>query len=300
MKLISCRLAEEIHIGVLDADFVRLPALSDRWQARYPDMLSLICAGERGLDELRNFLDQADDETRLPLAKVRLLPPIPRPRKNIVCMGWNYRDHITETAGTALRQDPLSAPIMFSKAASCVCGPEDEIPCDPDISLKMDWEVELGVIIGVPGHKISPEKALDHVFGYTIINDISARDLQKRHRQFYLGKSLPNACPMGPCIVSRDEIPDPQNLDIASRVNGQLKQFANTDSQIFSVATVISVLSKSPAVEAGDIIATGTPAGVGYTRTPPEYLRPGDVVECEIEKLGTLRNRVVQAPATTA
>ncbi len=300
MKLISCRLDKKTHIGILDADSVRLPALSDRWQSRYPDMLSLVCAGERGLDELQNFLHRADDETRLPFEKVRLLSPVPRPRKNIICMGWNYRDHIAETAGTALTQPLPSAPIMFSKAASCVCGPEDDIPCDPDISIKMDWEVELGVIVGIPGHKISPETALDYVFGYTIINDISARDLQKRHRQFYLGKSLPKACPMGPCIVSRDEIPDPQNLEICSRVNGKLKQSANTASQLFNVATVIAVLSKSPAVEAGDIIATGTPAGVGYTRNPPEYLQPGDVVECEIEKLGILRNKVISVPAAIA
>jgi len=159
----------------------------------------------------------------------------------------------------------------------------------------MDWEVELGVVIGKGGRGIARARALEHVFGYTVINDVSARDYQKRHKQFFIGKSFTGACPMGPWIVTADEIPNPQILNLRSRVNNKVKQSSNTKFQIFDVATVIESLSQGMVLEPGDIIATGTPSGVGYVRNPPEYLMPGDVVECEIESIGAIRNAVVAA-----
>jgi 2-keto-4-pentenoate hydratase/2-oxohepta-3-ene-1,7-dioic acid hydratase in catechol pathway len=153
--------------------------------------------------------------------------------------------------------------------------------------------VELGVVIGKTGRHIARSAALEHVFGYTVINDVSARDLQKRHQQFFLGKSIDGSCPMGPWIVTADEIPDPQKLDLSCKVNHEIKQSANTSQQIFTVADIIATLSKVMTLLPGDIIATGTPSGVGFARTPPEYLLPGDVVECEIEGIGAICNSVI-------
>jgi 2-keto-4-pentenoate hydratase/2-oxohepta-3-ene-1,7-dioic acid hydratase in catechol pathway len=211
-----------------------------------------------------------------------------------MCLGLNYRDHAEESArargkGMVLPEYPL----VFTKNVTSVNDPNGVIPAQPGVTAELDWEVELGVVIGVGGRGIARERALSHVFGYTVINDVSARDLQTRHGQFFLGKSLDGSCPMGPVIVTRDELPDPQNLNLKCRVNGELKQDSNTRHMIFDVATVISVLSLGMRLEPGDIIATGTPAGVGFARTPPEYLKSGDTVECEIEHIGRLRNRVV-------
>ena len=232
----------------------------------------------------------------VPIEEAQLLAPIPRPRQNVICMGWNYPQHIAETQAASLPAGERPRhPVMFTKAAACVAGPFEDIPYDQEISSKLDWEVELAVVVGRAAHKVSPAEALQCVFGYTVINDLSARELQKRHRQFYLAKSLRSSCPMGPCIVTAEEIPDPQQLALRSWVNGALKQDDNTAEQIFDVATVMSTVSRTPGLEVGDIIATGTPSGVGYARTPPEYLKPGDVVECEVERIGRLSNRIVHA-----
>ncbi len=293
MRLVTCRYRNKVCIGALDGERVALPALAPVWDGRLPDMLSLIDAGAGGLKAFAASIAAAGDDIRVAVGDVQLMAPIPRPRQNVICMGWNYSDHVQETKKTAVTDDRPKYPIMFTKAASCVAGPFDDVPYDPEISDKMDWEVELGVVIGRAGHKVAPGDALDHVFGYVVINDITAREMQKRHKQFYLAKSLPRACPMGPAIITADEIPDPQALNLKCRVNGEAKQDDSTASQIFDVATVISCISRSPGLEAGDIIATGTPSGVGYARTPPEYLCPGDVVECEIEKIGRIENRIV-------
>ena len=174
-------------------------------------------------------------------------------------------------------------------------GPYADFVYDERLSKQIDWEVELGVVIGTRGRKIAVQKALDHVFGYAVINDLSARDLQARHRQFFIGKSLDGSCPMGPWIVTRDEITDPQQLELSSRVNGVVKQRSNTQRQIFDIATTISILSQGMTLEPGDIIATGTPSGVGFARTPAEFLQSGDVVECEVEDIGIIRNKIVAA-----
>ena len=183
-------------------------------------------------------------------------------------------------------------PVFFSKAPTAVTGPYDQIPYDAKVSEQIDWEVELAVIIGKNGKNISENEALDYVFGYTVVNDVSARNLQHRHGgQWLKGKSLDGACPMGPWIVTRDEL-DPNNLNVMTRVNGVLKQDSNTSHLYFKIPQLIAELSLGMTLEAGDIISTGTPPGVGFARKPPEFLKPGDLLETEIEGIGRLQNRI--------
>lgn len=230
----------------------------------------------------------------LPLAELELLAPIPRPRKNIICLGLNYAEHARESLQTkGLAVELPEHPVVFTKNVTAVTGPYADVPLQSDITQQFDWEAELAIVIGRGGRHISEADALAHVFGYTIVNDLTARDLQRRHKQFFLGKSLDGSCPIGPWIVTADEIPDPQNLDVRCWVNSVLKQDGNTSQQIFTVARTISLLSQSMTLEPGDIISTGTPEGVGFARQPPEFLTVGDVVECEISGIGRIRNRIV-------
>ncbi len=295
MRLTTCKYKNQDYLAVIQDDVLLIPVMNTNSSYELNSMLQLIEGGEQSLQQLKNIIGQSNPDEWIPLSEVELLSPIPRPRQNIMCLGWNYIEHVEETTGKTLEAPKLPKhPIVFTKAASSMNGPYADIPINLEISDKMDWEVELGVIIGKGGKRISSVDALNHVFGYTIINDISARDFQKKHKQFFIGKSFTGACPMGPWIVTADEIPDPQSLDLKSIVNGEIKQDSNTKFQIFDVATVIESLSKGMELEPGDIIATGTPSGVGYVRNPPEYLMPGDVVECEIESIGKIRNSVVE------
>ena len=184
-------------------------------------------------------------------------------------------------------------PIIFSKSILSINAPYGNIELRDEVSCELDWESELAVVIGNPGIRIKKDDAYNHVFGYTVLNDISARDIQRNHKQFFLGKSLPGACPIGPCIVTKDEIDNPHNLDIFCRVNGQIKQESNTKFQIFDIPSQIEAISKSTYLMPGDIIATGTPSGVGFARKPPEFLKDGDIVECEVEKIGKIINKVI-------
>lgn len=292
MRLATLEIDNQDRLGVLDGNDMLLPTAADGWPET---MLALIDSGPDGWARFGASLPKLrQGAQRVPLAQAKLRAPIPRPRKNIMCLGLNYRDHAEESARA--KDLPVSIPehpIVFTKNVTTINDPNGVIPALPGVTNELDWEVELGVIIGVAGRGIAREHALKSVFGYTVINDVSARDLQFRHKQFFLGKSLDGSCPMGPVIVTRDEIPDPQNLVLRSRVNGNPKQDSNTRDMIFDVATIVSILSQGMRLEPGDIIATGTPAGVGFARTPPEYLKSGDTVECEIEGIGRLRNRVV-------
>lgn len=274
----------------------------------YEQMLNLLDDYEQGMNNLHAILNKAAgrrfSDVRTfseigavhDLAKVQLAAPIPRPRKNIMCLGWNYAEHEKESARAGGRESKMpEAPVIFTKAPTTVNSPYGNIVIDPAISTQIDWEAELAVIIGRGGKNIREEDALSHVFGYTVLNDVTARDIQSRHKQFFKGKSLDGYCPMGPWIVTSDEIPNPQELSIRLRLNGVLKQDANTNDMIFSVAQIIAVLSAGMTLEPGDIIATGTPSGVGFARNPPEFLKPGDVIETEIEDIGMLRNKVVKA-----
>jgi len=256
-----------------------------------PDLLTLIQMGEQGLAGARQAITGAG--TPIPLAEVTLLAPTPRPRKNIMCVGMNYVAHAYESARARGRPETLPPhPVYFTKAVTAVNHPEGIIPFDPGVSEQIDWEVELAVVLGRTGKDIREAEALDYVWGYTIVNDVSARDLQDQHLQFFKGKSLDGSCPMGPAIVTADEIGDPHNLRLTLRVNGETKQDSSTNDLIFNIPTLLATLSRGMTLEAGDILATGTPSGVGMGQTPPTYLRPGDVIEAEIEKIGVLRNRV--------
>jgi len=230
------------------------------------------------------------------LQDVRLHAPIARPRKNIFCLGLNYVSHMQESSAARGRQAKIpEVPVFFSKPPNTVNGPYDPVVWDKAATEQVDYEAELGVIIGTGGRNIPRAKALEHVFGYTVINDVSARDVQLKHMQWFKGKSLDGFCPMGPWVVTADEFGDPQAKRIALRLNGEVRQNANTRDMIFPVDVTIEWLSRGMTIDAGDIIATGTPEGVGLGRTPPEYMNAGDVFETEIEGIGTLRNRLEAA-----
>ena len=291
MKLGTCRYQSATYVFILQGEQVLIPALDAHYhQPAWRDMLTLI---DSQLD-LNAVVAAATEIMRVPLANIELLAPIPRPRRNVMCLGLNYLEHAEETASQVGRSAKAPTyPIVFTKSPTSVIGHEAAIPFDPETCSQLDWEAELGVIIGKAGKKIQVADAHAHIFGYTVINDISARDIQLNHKQYFLGKSIDGGCPMGPFIVTADEITDAQNLNVECRVNGVVKQASNTQHMIFNIASIIQWLSRAMPLEAGDVIATGTPSGVGFVRQPPEFLVPGDVVECEVEQVGILRNRIV-------
>jgi 2-keto-4-pentenoate hydratase/2-oxohepta-3-ene-1,7-dioic acid hydratase in catechol pathway len=312
MKLASFSTADisKIRIGIVqDNEIVDVDLAARALNIiPYEEMLDLLDHYDQGMRELHAILDKAGGRhfsevktfTEIgavhDLPNVQLAAPIPRPRKNIMCLGWNYAEHAKETARIRGQETNVPEyPVIFTKAPTTVNSPYGNIVIDPAVSEQIDWEVELAVIIGKGGKNIREEDALSHVFGYTVLNDVSARDLQSRHKQFFKGKSIDGYCPMGPWIVTADEIGDPQQLTVRLRVNGITKQDGNTNMMIFPIHTIIAILSKGMTLEPGDIIATGTPSGVGFARNPPEFLQAGDVMETEIEGIGTLRNVVVNA-----
>jgi 2-keto-4-pentenoate hydratase/2-oxohepta-3-ene-1,7-dioic acid hydratase in catechol pathway len=256
------------------------------------DMLAFIQAGPATHAQARQLL--AGIPSGVPLESVKLLAPIPRSPRNLLCLGLNYQAHAAEGASHFGTQPNVPAfPMFFSKAPTSVIGPGAAIEIDSNLTREPDWEVELAVVIGTGGRDISKTDAMSHVFGYTIANDVSARDLQFRHGgQFFKGKSLDTFCPLGPWIVTADEIGDPAALDISLKLNGILKQSSNTSQLIFDIPTMIAGLSEGMTLEAGDIILSGTPEGVGFARKPPQYLQHGDIVECEIQNIGVLTNPV--------
>jgi 2-keto-4-pentenoate hydratase/2-oxohepta-3-ene-1,7-dioic acid hydratase in catechol pathway len=309
MKLASFSTNElpKTHLGIvlgdeiLDVDLAgralklsppdQVLSLIEHYEQSKPDLDAILekAAGRR-FSEVKTFSDIGAVHQ---LSAVHLAAPIPQPRKNVMCMALNYLEHAKETADMRKRNpDAPKNPILFTKATTTIIGPYDTFVIDPEVSSEIDWEAELGVIIGKRGKNISEDDALSYIFGYTVINDITARDLQSRHVQFFKGKSLDDSCPIGPWIVTADEIKDPQNLAIRLRVNGELKQDSNTSEMIFPIKTIIAVLSKGMTLEPGDIIATGTPSGVGFSRKPPEFLKPGDLMETEIEGIGILKNPI--------
>ena len=273
-------------VGVLDLPAAAAAAGLAGWPET---LLAFIQAGPAWWERAGQLAAAAGSASLLPLSGVRLLAPVPQPLRNVFALGLNYAEHAAEGGHNA-----PDAPIYFTKATTAVIGPEEPIIADPSVSQRLDWEVELGVILGTGGRRISEADALDHVFGYTVIHDVSARDLQfARSGQWFLGKSFDTGCPMGPWIVSADEIGDPQNLDLSLRVNGVEKQHSNTRHMIFPVAKILADLSSVLTLQAGDIISTGTPSGIGGSREPPEYLQPGDVTEAEVSGIGLLRNPVL-------
>ncbi len=282
-----------LRVGIVrDGQVIDLIAAGGKPPFDPADMLSLIAAGPKALKWLEGAARKA--LKILPLAKVRLAAPIPRPRKNVFCVGWNYVEHFEESRVSKLHAVEFPAhPTFFSKVPTTVNGPYGAVPVHAGVTSQLDWEVELGVVIGKGGADIREADALRHVFGYTVVNDISAREVQRRHgAQLFKGKSLDGTCPMGPWIVTADEVPDPQALRLTSRVNGVTKQDSNTSYMYFKVPRLIAELSAGTTLEPGDILSTGTPAGVGHARTPPEFMKAGDVLESEIVGLGLLRNKI--------
>ena len=282
MKLVTYLHNGKEAVGVLSEDGTAVHPLP------FPDMNALI---EAPREQLLAAAEAA--KGALPLAAVTLLAPIPRPRQDIICLGMNYRDHLTEAANydsAFAKERPI--PIYFSKRVSEAVGPEGFIESHPGLVERLDYEAELAVIIGRTVKNVKAADAADYIFGYTILNDVSARLLQTSHKQFYFGKSLDGFTPMGPCITTADEIAFPPALTLTTRVNGELRQNSNTELLLNNIAEIIQELSSGMTLLPGTIIATGTPAGVGMGFDPPKFLKPGDVVECSIEGIGTLRNTV--------
>lgn len=248
---------------------------------------SSVVAFLRSYFEAHQPVSTPDGELTHSVETLRILAPIPRPNK-FICVGLNYLDHCEEQ-----HVERPKNPVLFAKFANAIRGQGDKI-LKPRITQKLDYEGELGVVIGAGGRGISRADALKHVFGYTVVNDVSARDIQKNDGQWLRAKSQDSFAPTGPCVTLTDEIPDPQDLTVKTRVNGQLLQDSNTSKMIFGVAELIEFASAGMTLEPGDILSTGTPAGVGVHRNPPILLKQGDRVEIEIERIGTLANEVVE------
>lgn len=259
-------------------------------------ILEVIDAGDEGLERLRAVASSAPASAVRKLADLTLLPPFDPPRGNVLAIGRNYQKHAEE--GARALNTEVGPPTIFTKAITTITAPYADIRIDPSVSTKIDWEVELGVVIGRRGANIKRQDALDHIFGYTVLNDVTARDIQNGWGgQWFKGKSLDGSCPIGPWVLTRDEVADVQSLHLQLRINGAVKQDANSRDMIYPVDAIIEWLSVGMTLLPGMLIATGTPEGVGFARTPPEYLQPGDVMESEIEGIGTLRNAVVASPA---
>lgn len=280
MKLVTCLYDGKERVGALtERGVVFLP---------YPDMTALIESASP--EQLR----EAVQNGAVPLADVTLLSPIPRPRQDVICLGMNYRDHAREAAqydaGAFAKERPVA--VYFSKRVSRAGDPDGIIPRYEGLVERLDYEAELAVILGKTAKNVRAADAADYIFGYTVLNDVSARDLQTGHKQWYFGKSLDGFTPMGPCILTADETAFPPALEISCTVNGELRQKSNTGLLIHGVAEVIEELSAGMTLLPGTVIATGTPAGVGMGFDPPRFLEAGDVVECAIQGIGVLRSTV--------
>ncbi|MBQ9330847.1 MAG: fumarylacetoacetate hydrolase family protein [Oscillibacter sp.] len=285
MKLVTFLRAGQERVGVLTEDGAAVRPLP------CADMQALI--ETTGLARLGELVRRAEEA--VPLSVVTLCAPIPRPRQDVICLGINYRAHAQEADrynADAFHKEEKAVPIYFSKRVTEAVAPEGFIESHPGLVERLDYEAELAVIIGKTAKNVSAADAADYIFGYTVLNDVSARVLQTSHKQWYFGKSLDGFTPMGPCITTADEITFPPRLAISARVNGELRQDALTDQLITGIGDILAELSSGMTLLPGTIIATGTPSGVGMGFDPPRFLKSGDVVECTIEKIGTLRNPV--------
>jgi 2-keto-4-pentenoate hydratase/2-oxohepta-3-ene-1,7-dioic acid hydratase in catechol pathway len=281
MRLVTFEQEGQLRPGVVQAD----STVVDLSSLGYPSLLDLIGAESEALPKVRDFAN-AGVSPKLPLSSVRLRAPIPTPRK-LICVGLNYRDHAEETGS-----EIPNVPTIFNKFATAVIGPGDEIVL-PQVSKAPDYEAEFAFVIGKGGRRIAADAWRDHIFGYTIVNDVSARDYQRATTQWLMGKTFDTFAPVGPWIVTADEIKDPHALDISMTINGEVLQSSNTSNLIFKIPDLVSYLSSVFTLEPGDIISTGTPAGVGAARKPPRFLRAGDECVVKISGIGELRNPVV-------
>lgn len=295
MKFITFQRDKELKVGMLSKDMNKVYDLNKlELTYDYLDMVDFISKQtDSDLEKLSDIYFQ-ESASRIPaynVEEITIHSPIIHPRHDILCLGLNYKDHVSESSRGLNKEFELPKhPIYFSKRVNIAIGNEEKIKNDSNVTEMIDYEVELAVVIGKEGINIPKEEAEDYIFGYTILNDLSARDLQQRHQQWFRGKSLDTFTAMGPSIVHKSQLPFPIELNLYSRVNGEIRQVGNTKDFIFDIATVIHDLSQGMTLKPGDIIATGTPAGVGMGFKPPKYLKSGDLVECEIENIGILRN----------
>ena len=300
MKFVTYKNEAGQFIGIVHSDGSRILPLLDAYEkmggkyALPSGMAEAISLGDQFYQEAEKTVrwvseNNFDNELYIPFESVELLAPIPRPAKNIFCVGKNYAEHAIEMGS---KDDIPEHVMVFTKAPTTVIAHEQNILDHSDLTEQLDYEGELAVVIGKKGKAIKREEALDYVFGYTVLNDVTARDLQAKHKQFFIGKSLDTTCPMGPWIVHKSAIDNPNKLDIKTTVNGEVRQDSNTENFIFPIEEVIAVLSQGMTLEPGDIIATGTPAGVGKGFKPPRFLKAGDTIEISVEGIGTLRNKV--------
>jgi 2-keto-4-pentenoate hydratase/2-oxohepta-3-ene-1,7-dioic acid hydratase in catechol pathway len=294
MKFVAFESGGVTGIGVITADDGAVldlrSALPDR---EYRDMQDFIeRSSEREIEFLRKAIESPDRFGPLSLDKVRMLPPIARPIHDVLCVGVNYRDHLEETKGEMKDFSEPSAPVFFTKRAIRIIGDGEPIEARLDLDDQLDYEVELAVIIGKAGVDIPAERVEEHVFGYSVLNDLSSRRLQKRHVQWFRGKSLDTYTAMGPVILHKSALPFPVKVDVRSYVNDELRQSSNTAMFIRDIPALVSEISAGMTLEPGDIIATGTPAGVGMGFSPQRFMKRGDTVVCEIPPIGRLVNRV--------
>ena len=293
MRFVSFIHNGKMQLGCLAQEEGRIINLTDAGLA--DTLISLIELGDQGF---KKAAELENTSKTVPISDVEVLAPIPFPKRNIICVGKNYYEHSKEFEksgfdSTSGGQTIPDAPVIFTKATTSVIGPHKPIPASSDPTNSTDYEGELAVVIGKTGHKIAPSDVLDYICGYTIINDVTARNLQQLHKQWFLGKSLDGFCPMGPTFVSADEIEDPTQLSVSTWVNDELRQQASVKDLIFDIPTIVSTVSSLLTVVPGDVIATGTPAGVGIGFNPPKFLNPGDVVAIEISPIGKLTNPVI-------
>jgi len=281
MRFVTFEIQGHAHAGAVTGDFV-----IDLSSAGFLTLQDLIRHGSVAHPAIDKLIEDPPRAAKLPLDKVKLLAPIPRPNK-LICVGLNYLDHAKETGAEVPK-----VPTIFNKFATAVIGPGENVVL-PKVSKAPDYEAELAFVIGVGGRHIAAEDWSKHVFGYTIVNDVSARDYQRATTQWLMGKTFDTFAPIGPWIVTADEIPDPHALDIQLEINGEVLQDSNTRELIFKVPELIAFLSSVFTLEPGDIVSTGTPAGVGFTRKPPRFLRPGEEMVVRIEGIGELRNPIV-------
>lgn len=299
MKFVSFANNGKVSTGIwLEDTVLDLPAaaIAAGENIDVDTMLNIIAGGVPTLEVITRLVANASrlHGALLPAAAVRLLAPIPRPVRNVLCVGRNYLDHVKEGYAAVNAEFKLpEAPQFFTKATNTMIGPDAAVRLDTRVTRLLDYEVELAVVIGKAGRDIPKEHAFEHVFGYSVCNDISARDLQKKHEQFFKGKSLDTTFPFGPWIIDAAALGDPATLELTLSVNGEERQRARAAQMIFDIPTLIASLSEGMTLECGDIIATGTPSGVGYAMTPRRRLQQGDVMIAAIDRIGELRNRVV-------
>lgn len=289
MKIATYIWGGQHHVGLVTADGKDITPLAIPAEKAKRGVLELIEAIDRG-EAL-----PAPAGPAIPLSAVQLTAPLPRPRRNLWCVGRNYHAHAQELKASVFKDNdanPESWPIVFTKVPECVVGPFDDVTLPKGVSDQIDYEAELAVIIGTGGKNISRSNAMSHVFGYTVVNDVTARDVQMRHQQWDMGKSFDTFCPMGPWVVTADEL-DGLNTRVRCWVNGELRQDGPTSNMIFDIPTLIETVSRGITLYPGDVIATGTPAGVGMGLKPPQYIKTGDSIRIEIDGLGTIENKFV-------